>query len=72
MRDERFKKVESYFISGALRSRGTQADGQWVGPFECWYESGELLCQFEYRNSQKNGVLREWSKDGVLLLCATL
>ena len=24
------------------------------------------------RNGQKNGVLREWSKDGVLLLCATL
>ena len=72
MTHQNVETVETHYPSGSIQSRGARADGKWHGIFQRWYESGAPFSEFEYRNGLKSGVLREWSKDGLLLLCATL
>ncbi len=72
MTEKKIETIETYYPSGRIQSRGTQVDGRWHGIFQRWYESGAPFSEFEYRNGLKSGLLREWSKDGLLLLCATL
>ena len=47
-----------------------ERDGKLEGLRRCWFESGRLLAEAQYRGGVANGSMREWTEEGQLTLLA--
>ena len=65
--DKQVGKTQLFYPSGAIKEVQYYSNGLKQGGDTVWYENKQAQFVLEYKDGKRNGYLRKWSPEGVLV-----
>lgn len=73
MSTDNLKTIKRYFDSGRLMFEYFENEkGEKIRYFRHWFENGQIMAETWYENGLAEGISRQWSENGKLLMYAEL